>query len=102
MNWLRHNLAAKRAHFARLALLWLCLLLIAIFSVVQVAHYHKNPAHADNCAICLVLQHSAPMAAAALALLLFVAVARVAPASPQPARLCRSLGTNFIRPPPIG
>lgn len=101
MNWLRLNSAGKRAHFARYALLWLCLLLIAIFSVVQVAHYHKNSAHADNCALCVLLQSAAHIAATAAAVIL-VAMERVAPILVQPAHVYRERRAHFIRPPPIG
>jgi hypothetical protein len=99
MNWFREKPENRRSHLLRSAAIWLCLGLIAVLSIAQVAHCHKDAAHTDNCAICVVLQHAAPMAAAALAIVL-VAVDRLAPAAFSPCRIGRSPRACRVRPPP--
>ncbi len=48
-----------------------CLVLMALLAVVQVAHFHSNAADADHCALCIVMHSAAPVAAAA-AIIVFV------------------------------
>lgn len=101
MSNLRHSTDGSRTHSLRNAALWLCLGLLALLAVAQVAHHHKDAVDADNCAICVVLQHAAPLEIS-LAAVVLVALARVAPPVLQPARIHRPLRTQYIRPPPIG
>ncbi len=101
MSNLRHITGSSRAHFWRNAALWLCLGLLALLAVAQVTHYHKDAVDADNCAICVVLQHAAPLEIS-LAAVVLVALARVAPPVLQPVRIHRAHRSQYIRPPPIG
>lgn len=101
MNWFRQSTGGTGAQFMRQAALWLCLGLLALISIAQVAHYHKDAVDADNCAICVVLQHVAPIVVAAV-VVVFAAIGRVAPLVQMPVRTQRSASAHFIRPPPIG
>ena len=96
-----HFTDGSHAHSLRNAALWLCLGLLALLAVAQVAHYHKDAVDADNCAICVVLQHAAPLEVS-LAAIVLVALARVAPPVLQPVRTHRPRRSQYIRPPPIG
>ncbi len=78
-----------------------CLVLMALLAVVQVAHFHSNAADADHCALCIVMHSAAPVAAAA-AIIVFVQLGLFA----QPARV-RAIARYwhpqlFTRPPPAG
>lgn len=47
------------------ALLVVCLALIAVLAVAQVAHFHANASDADHCALCIAMHSAVPVAAAA-------------------------------------
>jgi len=100
-NWTNRSGGSSRATFARSATLWLCLILLALLSVAQVAHTHKDASDADHCTICVVLHNAAPISVAAVAIL-FVALYRVAPAARLQVAVYRPTSAHFIRPPPIG
>lgn len=47
-----------------------CLLLLALISVVQVTHLHPTASEADHCAVCIVMHSAAPMAMGVTAIVL--------------------------------
>jgi len=49
-----------------------CLLLLALISVVQVTHLHQSASEADHCSLCLVLHSTAPIVVAAAAAMVLV------------------------------
>lgn len=78
-----------------------CLVLLALLTFAQVAHVHPNEAAADHCPLCIVLHSVAPVAAAAVLVILI----RVGFSAPVPVLLeavqpCWH-ASLFIRPPPI-
>jgi AhpD family alkylhydroperoxidase len=78
-----------------------CVALLALLTVAQVAHEHAVSTDADHCPLCIVMHTAAPVAAAAPAITL-VQVAAAAPVSEV-----REVSRNwhpqlFIRPPPPG
>ena len=76
-----------------------CLALLALLTVIQVAHVHQVTTDADHCPICIVLHSAAPvaMAAAAIVLIPFEVLAPVVAERPVRFEWQRQL---FIRPPP--
>jgi hypothetical protein len=48
----------------------LCLILLALLAIVQVAHFHSDPTAADHCPLCISMHSAAPIAASVAALLL--------------------------------
>src|ERR1700739_3153792 len=75
------------------------LALLAVLTVIQVAHVHAVDTDADHCPLCIVLHTAAPVAAAAVAIVL-VHVEAVTPVV-----AVRPVATIwhpqlFIRPPP--
>jgi hypothetical protein len=76
-----------------------CLALLALLTVVQVAHLHPFDQDADHCPLCIVMQTAAPVAIAAAAVVLVALGALLA--QPEPAWVTRSPQVRlFIRPPP--
>jgi hypothetical protein len=76
-----------------------CLALLALLTVIQVAHVHAVDTDADHCPLCIVLHTAAPVAVAAVAIVL-VQIEAVTPVV-----AFRPIGTIwhpqlFIRPPP--
>lgn len=48
----------------------LCLALLAILTVVQVAHFHQTSSDADHCPICTVMHAVTPLSVAAVGVVL--------------------------------
>jgi amino acid transporter len=76
-----------------------CLILLALLAVVQVAHVHPQSSDADNCPLCIVLHSAAPVAAAVAAIVL------VPLSTPTPVFEAHTVArpwhpTQFTRPPP--
>jgi hypothetical protein len=76
-----------------------CLALLALLTVIQVAHVHSVETDADHCPLCVVLHTAAPVVAAALAIVMVQIEAVTAIVA-----ICH-VGTIwhrqlFIRPPP--
>ena len=76
-----------------------CLLLLALVTLVQVAHVHPAATDADHCPICVVMHSAAPVAVAAPAPVIVVN------ATPVAVRVVHSVArrwhyTLFNRPPP--
>lgn len=76
-----------------------CLLLLALISMVQVSHMHPTATAADRCTLCLAMHSVAPVSVAALAVVLVqlgrpaMVVVALAPARRRHVQL-------FTRPPP--
>lgn len=76
-----------------------CLLLVALLSVVQVTHFHTNQNDAYHCALCITMHTVVPAA------VLVTAIVMVRMGSSKPVFKTRSLvrywhPSLFTRPPP--
>jgi hypothetical protein len=78
-----------------------CVILLSLLTVVQVAHEHPLGADADHCPLCIVMHSAAPVAVAAAAVVL-VEIATPAPVFAVRAMVRHWHPTLFTRPPPIG
>lgn len=78
-----------------------CLVLLALLAVVQVAHMHPLNSDADHCPLCIAMHTAAPVAVVA-AVILLVQVEASAPVF-EPQTVIRYWHPQlFIRPPPAG
>jgi len=78
-----------------------CLVLLTLLTVVQVAHLHPFDQDADHCPLCMVMQTAAPVAMAA-AVVVLVQVGRQV-AAPEPVSISFHRHPKlYIRPPPAG
>jgi hypothetical protein len=78
-----------------------CLMLLALLAVVQVAHSHPDQAAADHCPLCIVMHSAAPLAVAA-AIIVLVQVGTSTPQLEPIEAFCKRHSRLFIRPPPTG
>jgi len=78
-----------------------CLALLILLTVVQVAHVHAVASDADHCPLCIVMHSAAPVAAAA-AIIILVPFADAAPLLEVRTLTRYWHPTLFIRPPPTG
>ena len=79
-----------------------CLVLLTLLAVVQVAHMHPIDKDADHCPLCIAMQTAAPVAVAA-AVVVMVRVWAPAPVYEARAVVCRHWDPKlFTRPPPAG
>lgn len=77
----------------------LCLILLALLAVAQVAHSHPLQSDADHCPLCIVMHTAAPVAVAAAAIVL-VRIGGITPVfEPCPAPRHRH-PKLYTRPPP--
>jgi hypothetical protein len=79
----------------------LCLVLLTLLAVVQVAHMHPLESDADHCSLCIAMHSAAPVAVMAAAVVL------VRMGSPAPAAEARAVVRHwhpklYTRPPPTG
>ena len=79
----------------------LCLALLAMVAVVQVAHIHPLDSDADHCSLCIAMHSAAPVAIAAAVVVL------VRIGTPEPVVEARAVVRYwqpklFTRPPPVG
>ena len=77
-----------------------CLVLLSLLVVAQVAHQHANDTDADHCQLCIVMHTVAPLAVATVVIVLV----RLGPSAPQaePIVVVRQRQSRlFIRPPPV-
>ncbi len=82
-------------------LLLVCLALLAILTVAQVAHVHANASDADHCPLCIVMHAAVPIVASVAAIIL-VEVEAAAPVI-EPRAVTRHWHPQlFTRPPPAG
>jgi hypothetical protein len=93
---MRVNRPAKQNAFA---VVLVCLALLALLTVVQVAHVHSIGTDADHCPLCVVLHSAAPIAAAA-AVIVLVQIDTPTPEFEVRAFTGQGLRQSFIRPPP--
>jgi hypothetical protein len=96
-TWMRSDRLARPRAYAAVVLV--CLALLGLLTVIQVAHVHSIDTDPDHCPLCIVLHTAAPVAAAA-AVIVLVQIEAVAPVV-----ALRPMGTIwhpqlFIRPPP--
>jgi hypothetical protein len=75
------------------------LALLALLTVIQVAHVHSVNTDADHCPLCIVLHTAAPVAATALAIVLVQIEAVTAVVIIRPVATIWQ-PQLFIRPPP--
>lgn len=79
----------------------LCLFLLALLAVVQVAHVHPQETDGDHCPLCIVMHSVAPAAVAAAVIILVQVGTPVLVCEPR-ASVRPWLPSLFIRPPPLG
>jgi hypothetical protein len=77
----------------------LCLFLLTLLAVVQIAHIHPLEPDGDHCPLCIVMHSVAPVAVAA-AVIILVQVGSPAPLLEPRAALRPWMPDLFIRPPP--
>jgi len=78
----------------------LCLVLLAMLVVAQVAHLHPSQSDADHCQLCIVMHSVVPVAAAAAV----ITIVQLGASTPQaePIVIARQRQIRlFIRPPPV-
>jgi len=92
-------LASRRTFVVATAVL--CLVLLALLVVVQVAHAHPTASDADHCQLCIVLHAVAPVAVAAAAVIL-VQLGSSAPIFEAQVAIRVWHPSLFTRPPPMG
>ena len=77
----------------------MCLILLALLAVAQVAHLHTTDSDADHCPLCIMMHSAAPVAIAAMVVVLVQIGRQTLPAEER--RAVRYLHpTLYIRPPP--
>jgi hypothetical protein len=79
----------------------LCLVLLALLTVVQVAHVHALDADADHCKLCIAMHSAAPVAVMAAAVVL-VRIGRPAPLVEARSFVRHWHPKLYTRPPPAG
>ena len=95
----RHrNRTATRRTFAAATVV--CLVLLALLAVVQIAHIHPLESDADHCPLCIVMHAVAPVAVAA-AVMILVQVGSPAPILETRAVIRTWHPALFTRPPPF-
>lgn len=77
----------------------LCLFLLVLLAVVQVAHIHPLETDGDHCPLCIVMHSVAPVAVTA-AIVILVQVGTPTPIIEPHVALRPWLPALFIRPPP--
>ena len=93
----KNNRRAPRTHAVATVL---CLVLLALVAVVQVAHVHPLQTDADHCPLCIVMHAVAPVAVAATIIIL-IQVGTPVPVLEIRAVLRPWLAKLFTRPPPF-
>lgn len=78
----------------------LCLLLLLVLAFGQVAHVHQNASDTDHCALCIVLHSAAPIAAAAIIVIVLVQSGSPAPLKEVRLAIRTWHPSLFTRPPP--
>ena len=78
---------------------FLCLTLLALMAVVQVAHMHPLESDADHCSLCIAMHSAAPVAVMAAAVVL-VRVGAPAPVAEAHAVVRHWHPKLYTRPPP--
>lgn len=76
-----------------------CLILMALLAVMQIPHLHQTPSDAEHCALCVVMHSAAPVATAAIHIIL-VPLGISTPVVKARAVVRYWHPQLFIRPPP--
>lgn len=77
-----------------------CLVLLTLLAVAQVAHLHSSQTDADHCPLCIIM-HTVVPAAVAAAVIVLVQLGASAPQA-EPLFVARQRQSRlFIRPPPV-
>lgn len=84
-----------------MAVLLVCLALVAVLTVAEVAHVHANASDADHCPLCVAL-HSAVPTVTGVAAITLVKVEVATPVFELRAVTRYWHPQLFTRPPPIG
>jgi hypothetical protein len=79
----------------------LCLILLALLTVVQVAHVHPVDTDADHCPLCIMMHTAAPVAVAA-AVVVLIQIETRAPVFEAHTVTRYWHPQLFTRPPPAG
>jgi hypothetical protein len=95
---LNSNFRSRRSLMVGIA--GLCLVLLAMLTVAQVAHLHANETDADQCQLCIVMHTAIPVVAAA-AVIVMVQLEALAPVVEPVFVLRKRQIRRFIRPPPV-
>lgn len=77
----------------------LCLALLALLAVVQVAHMHPLDRDADHCSLCIAMHSAAPVAVMAAAVVLVI-IGSAAPVVEARAVARHWHPKHYTRPPP--
>ncbi len=94
------NLDFRSRRGSLVAIAGLCLFLLVMLAVAQVAHLHTSDTDADHCQLCIVM-HTAVPAVAAAAIIVMVQLGALATVA-EPVFVLRKRQTRlFIRPPPV-
>lgn len=78
-----------------------CLVLMALLAVVQVAHMHPLERDANHCPLCIAMHSAAPVAVAA-AVVVLVQMESSTPVFKARAAVRHWHPKLFTRPPPVG
>jgi hypothetical protein len=96
LNFRENNRSKPRAFRAAVLL---CLALLALLVVAQVAHAHPLQTDADHCPLCVAMHSAAPVAVIAVAIIL-IRVGSPAPLFEARAIIRHRHPKLFTRPPP--
>jgi hypothetical protein len=80
---------------------FLCLTLLTLLAVVQVAHMHPLDRDADHCSLCIAMHSAAPVAVMAAAVIL-VRIGTPAPIAETRVVVRHRHPKLYTRPPPAG
>lgn len=80
---------------------FLCIALLAMLAVVQVAHMHPLDQDADHCSLCIAMHSAAPVAVMAAAVML-IKMGSLAPVVEARAVIRHWHPKLYTRPPPAG
>ena len=97
--YFRGDSRSKPRAFGAAALL--CLVLLALLTMVQVAHLHPLESDADHCPLCIVMHTAAPVAVTA-AVVVLVQIETVTPVFKARTVVRFWHPQLFTRPPPAG
>ena len=98
-NQIRGSHGPKPRAFGAAALV--CLALLALLALVQVAHTHPLDTDADHCSLCIAMHSAAPVAVMA-AVVVLVRIGTPAPFIEARAIIRHWHPKLFTRPPPAG
>jgi hypothetical protein len=103
LTWLPSDIRGIRRPKPRAfrAAVLVCLVLLALLAVVQVAHMHPLDTDADHCSLCIAMHSAAPVVVMASAVVL-VKIGTTAPVVEVRAVIRHWHSKLYTRPPPAG